>query len=210
VKGTQRLALSALFVSIMLVLGYLESLFSLGPIPGIKLGLSNSVLLLCLYWLGVPTSVLLMLAKVFLSGFLFGSLNTIQYSLAGGVVSMLGMIAMTHGLRGVSPVGAGVVGGALHNVGQVLMAMLTLQTASLLYYMAVLVFVGAVMGGITGSVVVSLKRFLPYDRRQRFGFVQNVNAQAKGEGTPGTTPPGSHPGDLPPFPEEESIESKTP
>lgn len=188
-KGTQRLALSALFISIMLVLGYLESLFSLGPIPGIKLGLSNSVLLLCLYWLGIPTSVLLMLAKVFLSGFLFGSLNTIQYSLAGGVLSMLGMVVLTHGIRGVSPIGAGIAGGALHNVGQVLMAMLTLQTASLLYYMAILVFVGAVMGGITGSVVVSLKQFLPYDHRRRFGFTQNGRADGGSGGTPGAAPP---------------------
>lgn len=169
-KHTRVLALSALFVAVMLVLGYIESMFALGPIPGIKIGLSNSVLLLCLYWLGIPVSLQLMVVKVLLSGLLFGTLQTIQYSLAGGLLSMLGMILMVYPVKGISPVGAGVVGGVLHNVGQVLLAMLMLQTASLLYYMAILVLVGAVMGGITGTVVTGLKRFLPYERRKRFGF----------------------------------------
>lgn len=161
-----------MFIAVMLVLGYIESLFSLGPIPGIKLGLANSVLLLSLYWLGIPISSQLMLAKVLLSGLLFGNLQTIQYSLAGGALSLLGMILMIYAVRGVSPVGAGIIGGVLHNVGQVLMAMLVLQTASLLYYMAILVLVGAVMGGITGTVVTQLKRFLPYERRKLFGLIE--------------------------------------
>ena len=137
------------------------------------------MLLLCLYWLGIPVSLQLMVAKVVLSGLLFGTLQTIQYSLAGGLLSMLGMILMVYLAKGVSPVGAGVVGGVLHNVGQVLLAMVVLETASLLYYMAILVFVGAVMGGITGSVVTSLKRFLPYERRKRFGFTADTVSAAK-------------------------------
>ncbi len=170
-NSAQRLALGAMFTAVMLVLGYIESLFTLGPIPGIKLGLSNSVLLLCLYWLGIPASFGLMAAKVLLSGLMFGNLQTIQYSLAGGLLSMAGMALSIFVIRGMSPVGSGIVGGALHNVGQVLMAMLVLETASLLYYMAVLVVVGAFMGAITGTVVTQLKRFLPPERRKRFGLV---------------------------------------
>ena len=171
-KKTGTLTLGAMFVSVMLVLGFIESLITLGPVPGIKLGLSNSVLLLSLYWLGIPVSLVLMVAKVLLSGLLFGNPLTIQYSLAGGALSMLGMIMVIYLMKGAGPVGAGIVGGVLHNVGQVLVAMFILQTAGLLYYMAVLVLVGAVMGGITGSVALSLKRFLPYERRARFGFTR--------------------------------------
>ena len=89
---TYRLALSALFVSVMMVLGYIESMIPIGSIPGIKLGLSNSVLLLSLYWLGIPTSFMLMLVKVLLSGFLFGNPLAMQYALGGGIVSMIAMI----------------------------------------------------------------------------------------------------------------------
>lgn len=180
-RASKELALSALFVSLMLVLGYIETMLPTGPIPGIKLGLSNSVLLLCLYWLGVPQSFSLMLSKVLLSALMFAGFNSLMFSLSGGLLSMLGMWAMVYGLKGVSPVGAGILGGVLHNVAQVGVAMLvmtSLQSGVMLYYMAVLVVVGAVMGGLTGSVVVSLKRFLPYQQRVRFGFIEKKKEPA--------------------------------
>ncbi|MHC1786665.1 MAG: Gx transporter family protein [Christensenellales bacterium] len=157
-----RLALAAMLVAVMLVLGFIESLIPLGPVPGIKLGLSNSVLLLSLYWLGIPLSIQLMLVKVFLSGFLFGNLMAIQYSLAGGVLSLLAMILLIYGVKGFSPVGAGIAGAVMHNVGQVLVAMLVLQTTQLLYYLAILVLVGIATGAVTGSVATLLMKHLRY------------------------------------------------
>ena len=169
---TRDLALSALFVAIMLILGYLEMILSLGLGYGIKLGLSNCVLLLCLYWFGVPTSFALMLAKVLLSALLFAGFNPISLSLslAGGLVSLAGMALMVYVVKGLSPVGAGIIGGVLHNLGQVVTAMLVFKYPLLYSYIALLVIVGAVMGGITGGIAVSLKQFLPYERRQLFGF----------------------------------------
>lgn len=174
-KNTMKLALSAMFIAVMLVLGYIESMFSLGPVPGIKVGLANGVLLLSLYWLGISNSIVLMLGKVLLSGFLFGNPMAMQYSLAGGVLSMAGMIFAVHVLKGVSPVGAGILGGVLHNVGQVALAMIVLETLSLLYYMAILVVVGAAMGAITGMVSKTLMRLLPYERRAALGMDQEKN-----------------------------------
>ena len=167
-KNTKSLALGAMFLSIMMVLGYIERMIPVGSIPGIKLGLSNSVLLLSLYWLGIPFSFLLMLAKVLLSGFLYGNPIAMQYALAGGLLSMLGMMLMIYVLKGVSPIGAGVVGAVLHNVGQVLVAMLQLQTQNLVYYMAVLMVAGVVTGFLTGSIASQLMRYLPKERRQQF------------------------------------------
>ena len=43
------LTCSALLTTIMLILGYIESLFPIPGMPGLKLGLSNSVLMLALY-----------------------------------------------------------------------------------------------------------------------------------------------------------------
>ncbi|MDD4081321.1 MAG: Gx transporter family protein [Eubacteriales bacterium] len=171
-KNTMKLALSAMFIAVMLVLGYIESLFSLGPVPGIKVGLSNGVLLLSLYWLGIPTSVMLMLGKVVLSGILFGNPMAMQYSLAGGVLSMIGMSLAVYAMKGVSPIGAGILGGVLHNVGQVALAMIVLETLGLLYYMAILVAVGAAMGAITGTVAKTLMRLLPHERRAALGLGQ--------------------------------------
>ena len=161
-----KLALSAMLVAVMLVLGFVESLIPVGSVPGIKLGLSNSVLLLSLYWLGIPVSIILMIAKVFLSGFLFGNLMAIQYSLAGGVLSLITMILLIYVVRGISPVGVGVAGAVMHNVGQVLLAMLVLQTSQLVYYMAVLVLVGILTGAVTGTVAKLLMKHLRYTRQQ--------------------------------------------
>lgn len=157
-----RLALAAMLVAVMMVLGYIESLIPIGGVPGMKLGLANSVLLLALYWLGIRISIQLMLIKVFLSGFLFGNLMAIQYSLAGGVLSLLVMILLTHTVRGFSPIGAGIAGAVMHNVGQVLVAMLVLQTSQLMYYLAVLVLVAIATGAVTGTVAQMLMKHLRY------------------------------------------------
>ncbi|MDO5021805.1 MAG: Gx transporter family protein [Eubacteriales bacterium] len=164
---SNRIALGAMFLAVMLVLGYIESLIPLG-VPGIKLGLANSVLLLSLYWLGVPFSFTLMLSKVFLSGYLFANPNAMLYSLAGGVLSMLGMILVVYLIKGVSPLGAAITGAVLHNVGQIGVAMWQLRTGKLLYYMAILMLAGIVMGFITGNVCKQLLRYLPKNRRERF------------------------------------------
>lgn len=181
-KNTMKLALSAMFIAVMLVLGYIESMFALGPMPGIKIGLANGVLLLSLYWLGIPISLQLMAAKVVLSGLLFGNPMAMQYSLAGGVLSMAGMILTIFVMKGISSIGAGIVGGVLHNVGQVSLAMIVLETTSLLYYMAILVVVGAVMGAITGTVAKTMMHLLPYERRVALGLSgdkSRVEAQAE-------------------------------
>lgn len=167
-KKTARLTLGAMFLAVMMVLGYIESLLPSFGVPGIKLGLANSVLLLSLYWLGIPSSVVLMLAKVGLSGLLFGNPYAMVYSLAGGVTSMLAMILLIHGLKGVSPIGAGASGGVMHNVGQIGVAMLQLQTASLVYYMAILMIAGVITGSVTGAIARRLMVYLPADRRALF------------------------------------------
>ena len=163
-KSTRRLALSAMFVAVMLILGYIESLIPIGTIPGIKLGLSNSVLLLSLYWLGIPVSFCLMLVKVVLSGILFSGINAMLYSLAGGILSMVGM-SLLFRTKAFSPVSIGMAGGLLHNVGQVGLAMLILETDKLIYYMAVLMFVGMATGFVTGQLARILDKRLPPDMR---------------------------------------------
>ena len=93
----KRVARFGLLTALALVLGYLDraipvTWFLSGAVPGIKLGLANTVLLYAVYLMDWRSSVLLMLAKVFLSGFMFGSLSAILYSLSGGVLSLLVML----------------------------------------------------------------------------------------------------------------------
>ena len=149
-KQAQRIAVCGMLLALMLVLGFVESQLPVAAgIPGIKLGLSNGVLIFAVYMLNVPTAYLLMGLKVLLSGMLFGSPSAMMYAFAGGVLSLTVMVLLSR-VKGVSPVVVSMVGGLSHNVGQVALAMIILNTPKLLYYMAILMIVGLVTGMATG------------------------------------------------------------
>ena len=159
-KQTERIALCGLLVSLMLVLGYVESLIPVAVgIPGIKLGLSNGVLLFAIYLLDIPTAFILMVLKVGLSGLLFGGVSAMMYAFAGGLVSMICMALLSR-MKGVHPITVSMVGGVAHNVGQVGLAMLMLHSPKLLYYMAILMLVGLVTGAVTGVAASSVLKHL--------------------------------------------------
>ena len=94
---TQRIARFGLLTALALILGLMDRAIPVsallgGFVPGIKLGLANTVLLYAVYLMDVKSSILLMLTKVLLSGFIFGSMSAILYSLAGGVLSLAVML----------------------------------------------------------------------------------------------------------------------
>ena len=99
-----KVARFGLLTALSLVLGYLDraipvTWFLSGAVPGIKLGLANTVLLYAVYLLDWKSCVLLMLAKVFLSGFMFGSMSAILYSLCGGALSFCVMLLVKRNPR---------------------------------------------------------------------------------------------------------------
>ena len=149
-KGTERMALMGLLLGIMLILGYIEHLVPLpGREAGIRLGLSNAVLIFAIYMLGVKESFLMMVAKVFLSGFLFSGMQTIMFSLAGGLLSLIAMALAKH-IRGISILGVSVAGAFFFNVGQGIVVVWHVQI--LLSYLPVVFVVGIVSGILTGIV----------------------------------------------------------
>ena len=94
---TQKVARFGLLTALSLVLGLLDRAVPVsallgGFVPGIKLGLANTVLLYAVYLMDIKSCILLMLTKVVLSGFLFGSLTAILYSLSGGILSLAVML----------------------------------------------------------------------------------------------------------------------
>jgi len=148
--SVNRIALCGLLTALMLVLGYIESMLPAVPgVPGIKLGLSNGVLIFAIYLLDIPTAFALMVLKVVLSGLLFSGVSAMMYAFAGGVLSLIAMSILSH-IKGMYKVTVSMVGGAMHNVGQVLMAMLVLNTPRLVYYMAILLFIGLGTGLLIG------------------------------------------------------------
>lgn len=98
-QKTKKIALFGLLTALALVLGLMDRAVPVstllgGFVPGVKLGLANTVLLYAVYLMDWPSCVLLMLTKVVLSGFIFGSLSAIWFSLAGGALSLIVMLAV--------------------------------------------------------------------------------------------------------------------
>ena len=152
--SAQRVALSGLLTSLMLVLGLIERQFPItAAIPGVKLGLANSVLLYSLYMLGTRQSIVLMLLKALMSWLIYMNMNAMFYSLAGGVLSLLAMALMKR-VAGVSIIGVSALGAVCFNVGQILMAVWMLHTPQLLVtYLPVLMLSGVVTGVLTLSLI---------------------------------------------------------
>ena len=158
---TRRLALMGLLTSLGLIAGYIEFLIPIPlGIPGVKPGLANIVIVWALYSLGLWEALMINGMRIFLSGFLFGNFSMILYSLAGAAVSFLCMcLAKKSGLF--SMTGVSMIGGVMHNVGQLFMAMLVLETVNLIYYGPVLLATGVITGLLIGMVSAEVKKRVP-------------------------------------------------
>ena len=163
-------------LALSLILSYVESLipFSFG-IPGIKLGLPNLIVLLLLYETpdggqkkflhltkGAREALLVNGLRIVLSGFLFSNLYAILYALAGAAFSFMAMLSGKR-IGCFSMVGVSILGGVFHNIGQILVAMLVVETFAVVYYAPFLIVAGTVTGALLGFVGIQI---LPYLRRK--------------------------------------------
>ena len=149
-----------LLTALGLIIGYIEFLIPIPlGIPGVKPGFANIVIVWALYSLGLWEALMINGMRIFLSGFLFGNFSMILYSLAGAAVSFLCMcLAKKSGLF--SMTGVSMIGGVMHNMGQLLVAMAVLETVSLVYYGPVLLAAGVITGLLIGIVTGEVKKRL--------------------------------------------------
>lgn len=163
-KSTRDLTRLALLTAAALVLGYIEGLFpALVPgVPGIKLGLANTVLLYAVYLLPPGSAWALMLAKVVLSSALYAGFGTALFSLGGGVLS-LGAMLLVRKLSGesVSVIAVSVLGAACHNLGQSLVFAAVGSARAALFYLPYLLLAAIVTGALTGVVARYAMRAIP-------------------------------------------------
>ena len=145
-----RVAYFGVFVALALIFSYIESLipFQIG-IPGVKLGLANLIIVIALYKMDLKSAYLLSITRVVLSGFMFGNLFSIIYSMAGGILSLT-VMALLKKNQGFSILGISIAGGVFHNIGQLIVAMVVVETYSVAYYIPVLLIAGFLTGLVIG------------------------------------------------------------
>ena len=149
---TKKIAVLALAIALAMILSFVESQIpAFVAIPGVKIGLANIAVVFVLYKLGWKEAVLISLVRVVMVSMLFGTLVSLFYSVAGAVLSLTGMVLLKKtGLF--STVAVIVTGGVLHNVGQILMACLLLETNVIVYYLPFLILSGVIAGVVIGVV----------------------------------------------------------
>lgn len=147
-----RAAYFGVFTALALIFSYIETLipFHFG-IPGIKLGLANLLIVIFLYKRNAKEALLLSVVRIVLAGFMFGSMFSILYSLAGGLLSLFVMNLMKKSGR-FSVIGVSIAGGVSHNLGQLLVAMVAVETYRVGYYFPILLIAGMLTGMLIGIV----------------------------------------------------------
>ena len=158
---TKRITVMAMCVALAMILSYVESMIPSPGIPGVKLGLANIVVVFALYKLGWKEAVGISLLRVFLVSLLFGHAASLMYSAAGAALSLLGMILLKKSDR-LGSVAVSVLGGVLHNAGQILMAVV-LMGSNVVYYLPVLIVSGTIAGVGIGLVAAILVKRIPVD-----------------------------------------------
>ena len=157
----KKIATYGLLVALAFIFSYIEFLIPINfGIPGIKLGLANLVVIIALYISGIPAAFAISIIRIVLNAFTFGNVAAMMYSLAGGILSLLVMV-IAKKTNKLSTLGVSVLGGVFHNVGQITVAIIVLETGRLVYYLPVLIVSGLVAGVVIGILAAEVIKRLP-------------------------------------------------
>lgn len=158
---TKKIANYGLLVALAFIFSYIEFLIPINfGVPGIKLGLANLVVIIALYISGIPAAFAISIIRIILNAFTFGNVAAMMYSLAGGILSLLVMIIAKKTGK-LSTLGVSVLGGVFHNVGQIVVAIIVLETNRLIYYLPMLIVAGLAAGVVIGILAAEIIKRLP-------------------------------------------------
>lgn len=161
----KKITMYGLFTALAMIMSIIEVLMPIPlPVPGIKVGFPNIIILFVLYRFGAKTAISVSLVRVLLVSLLFGNFLGLAYSLAGAVLSLVVMILLKK-TDLFSTLGVSVVGGIFHNAGQITVACILMSTSEISYYMPVLIITGTAAG-----IVVGIASHLLIKKTEKFKF----------------------------------------
>jgi len=170
-KTTHKLAVLGLTTAIAMAFAYVEVMLPplFTAVPGIKLGLPNIIIIFVLYKIGAKEAAAVSLVRIVAVSLLFGNPMTLAYSVAGATLSLAVMTILKR-IDFFSVIGVSVAGGVMHNVGQILLAMIVLRTAELGYYLITLAVAGTIAGvfiGLCGGFAVKRIRIGGFNENRK-------------------------------------------
>ena len=138
--SAKRLAELAVLTAVSLIIFIIElQIPNPFRIPGIKLGLANIITVYAVYHYKPYEAVMIVAVRLLLGSVFSGNISALIYSASGSVLCLTGMLLLKRIIAESRLWLASVFGALLHNTGQLLSAMLLLQTAGLIAYYPFLV-----------------------------------------------------------------------
>lgn len=157
---SKKVAYFGIFAALSILMGYVEAVIPIPlPIPGIKLGLSNVIVLLALYVMGTKEAFYISIIRVFISALLFRGFLGFWYSMAGASLSYV-VMALAKKFGKMSTVGVSVLGGIFHNLGQIVVACIILGRTVVVYLVPMLMVSGVATGFAIGVVTAYCTQYL--------------------------------------------------
>ncbi|HAX72827.1 MAG TPA: heptaprenyl diphosphate synthase [Firmicutes bacterium] len=170
-ENLERMILVVLISSLAIVLGIIESMIPVKlPIPGAKLGLANIMVLIGLYYLKPKEMFFVIMLKTVLTTLLLGTFSMFFYGFVGAILSYVTMAFAHRVLKdNISLMGISVIGGVMHNIGQIIVAMILIRTSAVGYYMMFLLPLGVMTGILVGIVAkLTMGRLNQFDLFNKF------------------------------------------
>ncbi len=170
---------SALLIGIALLFSYIEFLipFDFG-IPGVKIGFANIAIVSVLYLFDFRIAFAVQAGRILLSSLLFGNLVSFSYSISGGLLSLIGMMLLIK-VKWLKMIGVSSVGGLLHNIGQLAVAIIVTKTIKLGFYLPVLAIAGIITGLLVGIVSGLIVNYFPKSLLIKAGFGRKINKRGE-------------------------------
>ena len=115
---TKKIARISILITVAIILGYIENAINIIPVSGIKLGLSNFVLLYCIYKCSISETYLVVIIKSVLIGFCFSGFMSILYSVSGVICSATVMLFVYKYVKNITIYGISMLGSCVFNIVQ--------------------------------------------------------------------------------------------
>lgn len=148
---TKRLTQLALLTTVALTIFTIElRIPNPFPIPGVKLGLANIITVYAVYHYRAREVLMVLLSRILLGALFAGSVVSLMYSLAGGMLCLAGMLVLRRMIPEQSIWFSSVIGAVLHNAGQIAVAVLVTGTPGIIAYFPILLVSGCLAGAFIG------------------------------------------------------------
>ena len=161
-NSIRRLTTLALIVSFAMVLAFVEARLPEFA-PGVKIGLANIAIIFALYKMGAKEAIIVSFVRIVLVSMLFGHIPKFFFSLAGAVLSLAIMILLKKLTRAPEMV-VSIAGGVMHNVGQIITAIVVLSSFAVAYYLPLLLLSGSIAGVVVGVASALLIKKVDLDK----------------------------------------------